>query len=210
MKCPRCAVEFHDAWEQIGHARDRYVILTLHSTTCPACYNLILRADRHDPDVGGKISEVMLYPRGALRPVAPEVPDSLSSLYREATLTLGDSPRASAALSRRCVQELLVDHAGATGGELYAQIEWALQNAGLPSHLQESLHAVRAIGNIAAHTQKSTVTGDVVDVAPGEAEWNLDTLDGLFDFYFVQPARTAARRAALDAKQAEIGKPPLP
>ena len=79
---------------------------------------------------------------------------------------------------------------------------------GLPSHLVDSLHAVRA-GNIAAHTQKSSSSGDVVDVEPGEAEWNLDTLEGLFDFYYVQPAKTAARKAALNAQQQAIRKSPV-
>lgn len=46
----------------------------------------------------------------------------------------------------------------------------------------------------------SKSTGDIVDVEPGEAEWTLDVLEGLFDFFFVQPAKTVARKAALDAK----------
>ena len=44
---------------------------------------------------------------------------------------------------------------------------------------------------------------------PGETDWLLDVLEGLFDFYFVLPARTKSRRAALDKKLAEAGKPPL-
>ncbi len=44
---------------------------------------------------------------------------------------------------------------------------------------------------------------------PGEAEWNLDTLEGLFDFYYVQPAKTAARKAALNAQQQAIRKSPV-
>jgi hypothetical protein len=56
---------------------------------------------------------------------------------------------------------------------------------------------------------KSTNTGEIVDVEPGEAEWNLDVLDSLFDFYFVQPAISAARKAAVNAKLKEAGKPEL-
>jgi hypothetical protein len=43
----------------------------------------------------------------------------------------------------------------------------------------------------------------------GEAEWNLDVLESLFDFYFVQPARAKAKRDALNKKLADAGKPPL-
>jgi hypothetical protein len=35
-----------------------------------------------------------------------------------------------------------------------------------------------------------------VAVEPGEAEWNLDVLDGLFDFYFIQPVILQQRKAA--------------
>jgi hypothetical protein len=46
-------------------------------------------------------------------------------------------------------------------------------------------------------------------VEAGEAEWTLDVLDGLFDFYFVQPMILEQMRAALDAKLASAGKPPV-
>ena len=48
-----------------------------------------------------------------------------------------------------------------------------------------------------------------MDVEPGEAEWNLEALEGLFDFYYVQPARTALRKAALNKKLTDAGKPPI-
>ena len=72
----------------------------------------------------------------------------------------------------------------------------------LPSHLADAIDAVRNIGNFAAHPMKSTNTGEIVDVEPGEAEWNLEVLEGLFDFYFVQPALLQKKKAALNAKLA--------
>jgi hypothetical protein len=53
---------------------------------------------------------------------------------------------------------------------------------------------------------KSTTTGAIVDVAPGEAEWNLDVLEMLFDFCFVQPAVAAERKAALEKKLKDASK----
>jgi Domain of unknown function (DUF4145) len=84
-----------------------------------------------------------------------------------------------------------------------------LANGGLPSHLSEAIDAVRNIGNFAAHPIKSTASGEVLPVEMGEAEWTLDVLDGLFDFYFVQPAILRARRDALNAKLSDAQKPPL-
>ena len=49
----------------------------------------------------------------------------------------------------------------------------------------------------------------MVDVKLGEAEWNLDVLEGLFDFYFVQPAILKKKREALNKKVADAGKPPM-
>ena len=48
-----------------------------------------------------------------------------------------------------------------------------------------------------------------MEVEPGEAEWNLDVLEALFDFYFVQPSILQAKLAALNAKLKEAGKPPV-
>jgi hypothetical protein len=48
-----------------------------------------------------------------------------------------------------------------------------------------------------------------IDVEPGEAEWLLDTLEKLFDFYFIEPDRIAKRRQEVNAKVQEAGKPPL-
>ena len=44
---------------------------------------------------------------------------------------------------------------------------------------------------------------------PGESEWCLDVLEALFDFYFVQPELLKRKRAALDKKLGEAGKPPM-
>jgi hypothetical protein len=46
-------------------------------------------------------------------------------------------------------------------------------------------------------------------VEPGEASWNLDVIEGLMDAYYVVPARTSERIAALNKKLAEAGKKPL-
>jgi len=48
-----------------------------------------------------------------------------------------------------------------------------------------------------------------VPVEPQEAEWNLDVLEDLFDFYYVQPARIAQKRANLNKKLSAANKPPL-
>jgi hypothetical protein len=138
-----------------------------------------------------------------------EVDKRLASDYNEACLILAFSPKASAALSRRCLQTILREKAKVRKGDLAGEIQQTIDSGLIPSYLVESIDAVRNIGNFAAHPMKSTATGEIVDVEPGEAEWLLDVLESLFDFYFVQPALLKAKREALNEKLNDIGKPPM-
>lgn len=89
------------------------------------------------------------------------------------------------------------------------EIQQVLDGGKLPSPIAENIDAVRNIGNFAAHPSKSTSTGEIVPVEPHEAEWNLDVLESLFDFYFVQPARAKAKRDALNKKLQDANRPPM-
>jgi hypothetical protein len=153
---------------------------------------------------------ILGYPRAASRPPPPkEVPEEFAADYREASLVVADSPKASAALSRRCLQHIFREKAGVTPSDLAKEIDQVLERNLLPSHLAEAVDAVRNVGNFAAHPMKSKASGEILPVEPGEAEWTLDVLDGLFDFFFVQPELLKKRRAALDVKLAAAGKPPM-
>jgi len=150
-----------------------------------------------------------IYPKAANRPIPSEVPREFAEDYAEASVVLSESPKASAALSRRCLQNLLRNVAEASPSTLFDEIQEVLDSADLPSHIADSLDAVRNIGNFAAHPSKSKSSGEIVPVEPHEAEWNLDTLEALFDYYFVAPAKQAAKKVALNAKLADVGKPPM-
>ena len=107
------------------------------------------------------------------------------------------------------MQTLLREAAKVKPADLSKEIQQVLDSNTLPSYLGESIDAVRNIGNFAAHPTKSQRSGEILDVEPGEAEWNLEVLESLFDFYFVQPTILRAKRAALDAKLGEAGKPSM-
>lgn len=129
--------------------------------------------------------------------------------YNEAAAVLGLSPKASAALSRRILQTVIRDKAGITKANLSQEIDELIASGGLPSRINESVDAIRNIGNFAAHPIKSTNTGEIVEVEPGEAEWNLDVLDMMFDHFFVQPFLLQQKKDALNKKLADAGKPPM-
>jgi hypothetical protein len=182
--------------------------------TCPECRRFIFSLrERYDRFAGSsyhRSREILCYPKAPSRsPVPNEVPDGFRNDYIEACLTLTDSPKASAALSRRCLQHILRECAKVKRGNLADEIQQVLDESKLPSHLLDSLDAVRNIGNFAAHPTKSKASGEVIDVEPGEAEWNLDILEALFDYYFVQPALLKKKRDELNAKLKEAGKPEM-
>jgi Domain of unknown function (DUF4145) len=220
MKCPHCLIAFHDKWTAFPIQTDVDGSWMLSHTTCPDCKRLIIRlvngAGVADPRTGALISllvahkELQVYPRGSGRSPCPnEIPNQISEDYKEACLVLPDSPKASAALSRRCLQNVLRESANVKHGDLYDEIQQVLDSGKLPAQIADGLDAVRAIGNFGAHPIKSKHTGEVMPVAVGEAEWNLDILESLFDFYYVQPALLAAKKAALNKKMQEAGKKPV-
>lgn len=154
-------------------------------------------------------TESIVWPKATGRdPVPPEVPDDFAKDYREACLVLADSPQASAALSRRCLQHILREKSGVGPSGLAKEIERVVEARSLPPYLAEALDEIRVTGNFAAHPIKYR-TGEVVPVEPGEAERNLDILERLFEFYFVQPALAQRARDDLNRKLAATGKPLL-
>lgn len=150
----------------------------------------------------------MCYPKTSARvPLPPEVTEQFANDYLEACATMADSPKASAALSRRCLQNLLREKAGVKQSDLANEIQQVIDQGKMPSHLLESLDAIRNIGNFATHPIKSRSSGEIIGIEPGEAEWNLDVLEALFDYFFVQPAILQKKRASLNKKLQEAGKP---
>ena len=218
MKCPHCLTEFHDNPQNIdiGHDQDGYWLLV--QQTCPACNRFVLHLQCGDSrirlgDIVGLRNvekNILVRPKGINRsPCPPEIPDGFATDYREACLVVADSAKASAALSRRCMQHILREKAGIRHSDLATEIQECLDKRVFPTYIADSLDAVRNIGNFASHPIKTKSTGEIVDVEPGEAEWNLDVLEALFDFFFVGPAKVKAKKEALNKKLDDAGKPPM-
>jgi len=216
-RCPHCRTTV--VFAPIGKYNETAIQIAkksfqLSNTACPACWDLISSLTIHEnvESESGKTEtklqgKFLLWPRQAARPDPEEVPQHIAADYKEAALVLNLSPKASAALSRRCLQNVLIEAEGVKSKSLARQIDEVMPK--LPSYIAESVDAIRNIGNFAAHPMKDTATGQIVDVEPGEAEWNLDVLDLLFDFYYVQPALIKQKRDALNAKLQAVKKPPV-
>jgi hypothetical protein len=226
MKCPHCLVEFHDKKIIIPIGKDVEGDWAIETYECPntsckkAIFFLINAKIEQNRNIGiwqiaknsnGQeevANRELVRPKGSSRPPAPkEVPKNIANDYTEACIVLPYSAKASAALSRRCLQHLLRHSAAVIKSELVNEIQQVLDSNQLPTYLAESIDAIRNLGNFAAHPLKSISTGQIIEVEPGEAEWNLEVLELLFDFYYVQPEKTKQRRAALNSKLGDTGKP---
>jgi hypothetical protein len=138
--------------------------------------------------------------------LSEDIPEGYVQNYYKASRLLEISPEASAALSRRCLQELLEDKGNIKKGNLFDEIQELINSKQLPSYLANAIDAIRKIGRFAAHPLKSTSTGQILEVEPGEAEWALDVLEKLFDFYYVMPSELERQKKALDAKLEDTKK----
>jgi hypothetical protein len=200
-------VAFFAAWQQHGFGQDEDKLQWIVDwCKCPTCLRWVIRIGG---TTGGGNYPVLYFarPRNAVRPIPADVVSPFSTDYGEACAVLELSPKASAALSRRLLQHILKEKGGAKKRDLIDQIDELLPK--LPAHLQD-LHAIRQIGNFAAHPSKDKNTGEIVEVEPGEAEWLLDIVERLFEHYFVQPAVRVKQLEELNKKLVAAGKPPLP
>jgi hypothetical protein len=217
VQCGHCQADYHPATQTKEIGSDADSCWRLAFETCPRCKRFNIRLETgdqqpHNPNIlsyvrGGRV----VHPKGGVlrKPAPAGVPKGLAKAYNQACLVLNDSPMASAALGRRCLQIILREHAKVTPQDLSKEIDEVLASKQLPTYIANDIDAIRHIGNFAAHPIKSTNSGEIVDVEDGEAEWTLDTLVQLFDHYFVGPAEAKKKRDALNAKLADAKKPPL-
>jgi hypothetical protein len=141
--------------------------------------------------------------------LSSDIPSNYIKEYEEAYRIITDSPKASAALSRRLLQQLLEEKGNIKKDDLSNEIQQVINSGQLRKNLADSIDSIRNIGAFGAHPLKSKTTDQIVEVEPGEAEWNLYILELLFDFYFVQPAEVKRKQDALNQKLKDLGKPPM-
>jgi len=231
VNCPYCGIAFSLDGVSVDHCFPRFEALRLHgspsprdpedkmysitSHKCPECRKQVMwlneiRTTEKDGIVDREVVQtILLYPKWPIKLLPLQVPDRFASDFREAHQTLAISSKASAALSRRCLQTLIQEQENIIEKTLQSEIDKLLKTNKLPRYLAEDLDSIRIIGNFAAHPIKDTNTGQIVDVEPGEAEWTLEVLEQLLLFYFVDASKSKARREALKEKLKETGKGPM-
>ena len=113
----------------------------------------------------------------------------------------------AAVLARRALQ-IALGLKGYKGKELTHQIVETEKDPSVSTSMLESLQVLRQVGNYGAHPNRDA-SDTQLEVEPGELELLFMALDEALDFFFVKPARRAARIAEVDAKLKSAGKEPI-
>lgn len=173
-----------------------YQALKAYVTVCPnpECgeYALDLSLHDHAHVAGGNYKDLgakkcwSLLPASSAKPIPSYVPAAVVADYEEACAIKMLSPKASATLSRRCLQGMIRDFHGIAKKTLFQEIE-GLKDLVDPS-TWAAIDAVRQIGNIGAHMEKDIDV--IVDVDPDEAQLLINLIETLIqDWYVVRHQR---------------------
>lgn len=126
-------------------------------------------------------NSVLIYPESGSIQFPEYVPKAIKQDYEEACSILRKSPKASATLSRRCLQGMIRDFWGIKKNRLIDEIQ-ALQDK-VPAAQWAAIDALRQLGNIGAHMEKDVNT--MIDVDTGEAESLLSLIELLIQKWYI-------------------------
>lgn len=146
---------------------------------CPKCNKYSIFAKEKGSYTRGL--NVPLIPKSHAKQFPTYIPEVIRQDYEEAYSIVNLSPKASATLSRRCLQGMIRDFHGITNSRLIDEIN-ALQNV-IPASQWKAIDALRSIGNIGAHMEKDINT--IIDVDPDEAEKLLQLIELLIDKWYI-------------------------
>jgi hypothetical protein len=155
----------------------------------PKCkkFSLFLSLNKLEPNGLGSLEEKgqlhfwKLIPNSHAQTFPAYVPKAIIDDYNEACLIQDLSPKASATLSRRCLQGIIRDFWKVKPGRLVVEIE-AIKNK-IDPLTWEAIEAVRKVGNIGAHMEKDIDL--IVDVEPQEAELLIGLIELLVKDWYV-------------------------
>ena len=147
---------------------------------CPHCGKISSFVDYAGNQLPKKT--IPLYPQSTAIQFPDYIPESIRSDYEEACAIVSLSPKASATLSRRCLQGMIRDFWGITDKKtLYQEID-AIRTL-VPPATWKALNALRQLGNIGAHMESDI--NCIVDIDPGEADKILRLIEYLMNEWYI-------------------------
>lgn len=202
---------FNDVWLHIESASGTKLLRTYYNVCSnPKCKQFTLSAALYTYRYVGKNRVTgageqywSLVPPSAAKVFPDYIPRPIIEDYTEACLIKDLSPKASATLSRRCLQGMIRDFWNIQKARLIEEINE------LKAHVDpltwEAIDAVRGVGNIGAHMEKDINV--IIDVEPLEAAKLIGLIELLIaDWYIARHNREERLKGVVaigDAKKAE-------
>ena len=210
-QCPHCGDkvtfdgpdrEYERTWDYT--AKEGHHV-EISGVECPGCHQPILQMSIWNAASAAPsgattsprralLSNRTIWPSAPTAQVAQQVPSHIAEDFLEAAAVLPTSTKASAALSRRCLEAVLDDVGEAEGKNLFEKI--ASLEKKVPSYIYRDLDTLRTLGNRGAHLK--TTAGKIIVVNAKEAQWNLAVLSELFDHYYVKPDASEKMRRRIE------------
>lgn len=197
FKCPYCGIPLStqnnlsssylsDGNEYDEVIIDRLIIPYLHirEFICPECQNRTVTIEGHGEQYE-KIHATVL-PDSLAKQFPDYIPAPIRQDYEEAYKILNLSPKASATLSRRCLQGMIHDFWDIKGKNLNCEIT-ALKDKVNPSEWKV-IDSLRKLGNIGAHMEKDINT--IVEIDESEAEQLLKLIEHLIKQWYINRHET--------------------
>ncbi len=226
--CPRCSrhiildaadIDDHYYNFRLVHADPQWYQSRFQTVACRVCRHIVAtfgfyrvqmqdsntpqrRPERMDVMVtNGSYRELVVYPLHVQQTFDETVvPDGIVRDYEEAAAIVDLSPRASAVLSRRCLQAIMRGYYKVGNlRTLHDEIEAAHAN-GMPTPIFEAAMALKTVGNIGAHPEQDIE--HIVDIEPHEASALVAFVAFLFENTYIKDVQEQARLA----KIAQLGK----
>lgn len=193
-RCPYCdhftvtssENTMHDSFlfnqgNRYGHLRVRSEVIVCSNPDCReyslavALYRVAKNPGYHNEVEGAQLYLWRLRPASTAKPFPDYIPRQLISDYEEACLIKDLSPKASATLSRRCLQGIIRNFYGVVKNTLHNEIMALKDDPKVDPDVWHAINAVRTVGNIGAHFEKDIDL--IIDVDSSEAELLINLIE---------------------------------
>lgn len=166
-----------DTQRYIGESESH---LELSFIRCPNCGEYTISAKGKGSAVDDV--DVTIRPKSIAYKFPDYIPQAIRSDYEEACSIVNLSLKASATLSRRCLQGMIRDFFQVSKANLFEEIN-AIKDK-IPTEQWAVLDGLRRIGNIGAHMERDINL--IVDIEPGEAQKLIKLIELLLQQWYIE------------------------
>lgn len=173
-----------DVGYSVSNEPSKNFYLCVQEYLCPVCENHTVLVKGYGKEYQN--IDTILLPTSSAKRYPDYIPIQIRKDYEEAYSIVKLSPKASATLSRRCLQGMIHDFWGIKGKNLNAEIT-ALKDKVKPEEWKV-MDSLRKLGNIGAHMEKDINL--IVDIDSDEAEKLLKLIEHLIEKWYIDRHET--------------------